>query len=231
MRNKLAAVALLLTLSVTLTACTLQDLPVIGKYLGGGNSGSVTLTMWGLWEKPEVMDVLIKKYQETYPNVTINYEDRSVLNPNDYKDRVFSRANQALGADIISVHNSWVPALRGELAPVPANIMDVTTFQSTFYPVAADSAIQDGKIYALPLYYDGLVLVYNKDHFAEIGQTTPPTAWEEFRRIALRLRTVSGAKGETLVRAGAAVGTANNIDHFSDILGLMWSQAGGAIPT
>jgi ABC-type glycerol-3-phosphate transport system substrate-binding protein len=33
-----------------------------------------------------------------------------------------------------------------------------------------------------------------------------------------------------LVRAGAAIGTADNVDHFSDILGLMWSQAEVSIP-
>lgn len=232
MKNKIAALALLLTMSLTLTACSLGDLPVIGKFFGN-TSGPVTLTMWGVWEKPEVMDMLIKKYQETHPNVTITYEDRSVLKPEDYKDRVFSRADQALGADIVRIHNSWVPSLRSVLSAMPSSMMDANTYQTSFYPVSAQSAVFDGKIYALPAYYDGLVLVYNKDHFEEIGQDTPPTVWEEFRRIALRLKVVTAeenSSAQKVIRSGAAIGTADNIDHFSDILGLMWSQANVTIP-
>ena len=100
-------------------------------------------------------------------------------------------------------------------------------YSQTFYNVATQSAVFDGKIYAAPAYYDGLLLAYNKSHFAEINQSTPPTAWEEFRRLALSL---TQRNGDEIIRAGAAIGTANNIDFFSDILGLMFAQAGVAVP-
>lgn len=129
------------------------------------------------------------------------------------------------------VHVSWVPRMisMGLLNPMPSSVMDMTHFQESFYPVANDNLISDGKIYGLPIYYDGLVLVYNKAHFKEIGQTNPPTAWEEFRRLALEL-TVRGENNQ-LVRAGAAIGAADNIDFFSDILGMLFSQAGISIPS
>jgi len=106
--------------------------------------------------------------------------------------------------------------------------MSVETYSTTFYPVAYQSTVANEKIYAIPLFYDGLALVYNKAHFAEVGQQSPPTAWEEFRRLALELSVYSD---ETLIRSGAAMGTADNIDHFSDVLGLMWSQANVSIPS
>jgi len=239
-KNKFLTIGLVLVLPLFLTACTLADLPVVGKFFDGDSStedgppvvatGPASLNVWGIWERKEVMDVLVQKYNEVYPDVTINYEDRSVLKPLvDYKERAFWRATDPSGPDVMRVHISWVPALAASLEPMPDDIMDVETFRNIFYPVAADNLIIDGKIYGMPTNYDGLVLVYNKDHFEEIGQTEAPTAWEEFRRLALEL-TVKG-EGNRIVRAGAAMGAADNIDFFSDILGMLFSQARVVVPS
>ncbi len=234
MRNKILTLALLFSLPFLLTACSVKDLPVIGGVFGGsGGSGKAqTLTMWGLWEKPDVMSVLIRKYQETHPNITINYEDRSIVNANDYKDRIFTHAREkAEGADIVMVHGSWVPRLYPALTPVPSKLMTPAKYTDLFYPSASENAVFQGKIYAVPAYYDGLVLLYNKKHFEEVGQRVPPTAWEEFRRLALQLSVYTGdTSNRTLIRAGAAVGNASNIEHFSDILGLLFAQAGVKVP-
>ena len=150
MRNKILTLALLLSLPFLLTACSIKDLPVIGGIFGGSNSSgkTQTLTMWGLWEKPDVMDVLIKKYQETHPNIIINYEDRSVVNANDYKDRIFTHAREkAEGADIVMVHSSWVPRLYTALTPMSAKLMTSQKYAELFYPSAVENSVFQGKIY------------------------------------------------------------------------------------
>jgi ABC-type glycerol-3-phosphate transport system substrate-binding protein len=231
MRNKILTAILLVSLPVFLTACTLKDLPVIGKFFSGGGKVAnppITLNIWGLWESPEVMDSLIQKYKSLYPNITINYDNRSIMAPPLYKDTVKGRLSQAGVPDIILVHNSWVSEIKDYLAPAPASVITPQSYSQRFYPVSSQSAVIDGSIYALPMYYDGLVLAYNKKHFEEINQTTPPTAWEEFRRLALNLTQV-GTDGN-YVRYGAAIGTADNIDFFSDIIGLMFAQAGIKVP-
>jgi len=238
-KSKFLTVCLVLVLPLFLSACTLADLPVVGKFFGGSegvdngspvvDTGPASLNVWGIWERGEVMDVLVQKYNEIYPEVTINYEDKSVLKPLvEYKERVYRRAADPSGPDVMRVHISWVQVIVSVLEPMPDDIMDTETFRNTFYSVAADNLIIDGQIYGLPTFYDGLVLVYNKDHFEEISQTEAPTAWEEFRRLALEL-TVKG-EGNRIVRAGAAMGAADNIDFFSDILGLLFSQAKVSMP-
>ncbi len=226
MYKKIRVLALLPILSIVLTACTLQDLPVIGKYFGGDDISTdpVTLKVWGLWEDPTVIQALINKYQEQHPNVTITYEDRSIMTMPEYKERVFARFQDATAeVDIALVHNSWVSRMSSILSTMPADLMDVPAYESKYFPVVTASGVVGNEIKAVPAYYDGLVLVYNKDHFEEINQSLPPTAWEEFRRLALLLTVRSGESG--IVRAGAALGTADNVAHFSDILGLMWAQA------
>lgn len=232
-KNKFFTTALILVLPLFLVACSLGDLPVIGRFFGGPGGGSVpsgpvTLNMWGLWEDPDVMDALIKKYQESNPNVTINYDDRSVLDPNEYKGNVYDRAGQEGSPDIMIVHNSWVPGLKDSLAPAPQNLLNESSFSERFYSVASKSAVFEGDIFAIPLYYDGLALVYNKDHFDEVDQQEPPNSWEVFRKLALKLK-VFGPNNE-LVRGGAALGTENNVDFATDILGLLFSQANVTVP-
>lgn len=229
LHRKYLFVLSLLVLPFLLTACSVQELPVIGKYFGKGAvvGGPTTLTVWGMWESPEVMKAVVAKYEATHPNVKINYEDRSQMKPTDYKDTVFSRAAKDTGADVVLVHNTWVPKLKGSLTPMPAKLMDAQTYAQTYYPASASSAVADGKIYAIPQYYDGLALVYNKAHFDAIGQKSAPTAWDEFRGLATKLSQRSEGK---LMRAGAAIGNANNVDFFSDILGLLFTQAGADMP-
>lgn len=228
-KYKLPTLALLFVLPVFLTACTLADLPVIGSYFES-EPEPVTLTYWGLWEDPATMQSLIDQYQEMYPYVTINYDDRSVISLSDHKERVFQRIDSG-DVDIVRVHNTWVKPLSGSLSAVPEAYFSVANFQNAFYPVVSDDVLVDGNLYGIPLYFDGLVLVYNKDHFEELGQSNPPTGWEELRSLALALTIKTGDLNDVFERAGIAMGTANNIPHFADIIGLLWAQADVQIPT
>jgi ABC-type glycerol-3-phosphate transport system substrate-binding protein len=230
MKYKRFTAILLIALPFFLTACTLKDLPVIGGLFGGGKivTKPAALSMWGLWESPEVMDALIQKYKETTPTTTVTYDDRSVVRPSLYKETVLNRISQPGAPDIVVIHNSWVNEMKDLLAPMPAGVMTAEKYTQTFYPATTQSAVINGSIFAAPAHYDGIVLVYNKAHFSEIDQATPPTAWEEFRRLALAL-TVKTENGE-FVRSGAAIGTADNIDFFPDILGLMFAQANVNVP-
>jgi len=234
-KYKIKTLALLLALPFIITACTLQDLPLVGS-LFSGRSKPVELTVWGLWEKDYILEPVFRMYQQEYPNVTFNYQDMSVLKLADlveYKARVFTRMEEKeWDADVVMVHNSWVPRLvaMGLVDAMPASLLGADVYADLFYPSAAQSAVFGSDIYAIPFFYEGLVLVYNKDHFEEAEVVTPPTGWEEFRRTAIDLTVLSDDIKPEILRAGAAIGGADNIGHFSDILGLMWTQAGVDIP-
>lgn len=236
MHRKILTIALLLILPLFVTACTLGDIPVIGNFLGGISkplTKNNEITIWGMWEEVEVMDTLINKYKEKNPNTIIVYDNRSIQKSDQYRDTLYTRLTQEDTAasdlgDIVLVHESWIPRMKQYFSPAPVSFMDAKTYSSSFYPSAAANAVSDGKIYAAPVYFEGLALVYNKKHFAEIDQETAPTAWEEFRRLALKL-TQKDADGN-LIRGGAAIGTSTNIDFFSDIIGLLLAQAKVSVP-
>jgi multiple sugar transport system substrate-binding protein len=76
----------------------------------------------------------------------------------------------------------------------------------------------------MPLEVDGLALVYNQDLFNKAGITTPPATWDDLRQDAAKI-TQRDASGKLLV-GGIAMGSATNVDHYADIVGLLMAQNG-----
>src|SRR3990167_1754055 len=98
------------------------------------------------------------------------------------------------------------------------------TFQSIFYPVTVkDLAGSDG-FWGIPLEYDGLSMYYNLDLLKAAGFSQPPNNWDQLRTMSATL-TVKDQAGK-IQTSGAALGTADNIDHFSEILSVMMAQNG-----
>jgi multiple sugar transport system substrate-binding protein len=108
---------------------------------------------------------------------------------------------------------------KNEISPAPKETIDI----NLFFPVVAENMVFSGEVYGVPLEFDGLSLFYNPKIFNEAGKSVP-TSWEELRKIAAEL-TVKDSSGK-IQTAGVALGTTNNVDHFSDILGLMLLQNG-----
>lgn len=183
----------------------------------------VTLTYWGLFEPPEVMQPLIEEYQKEHPNVKIEYEQRNYSSLAQHKETLLTRFREGTGPDIARIHNTWIAQFASELSSVPSDIFSTADFNAIFYPSAADTLSHQDNFYAIPLMYEGLVLYYNTDHFKEANIENPPSDWEEFRTTAVRLTKT--ADNGNITRSGAAAGTANNVAHFSDILGLIFLQS------
>ena len=187
------------------------------------NQGEVSLTYWGLWESAVNVNQIISDYQKDHPNVTIVYEKKS---HQQYRESLQSQIEAGEGPDIFRFHNTWVPMLEGILAEVPQDVVSNGEFRDNFYPtVSLDLRNSQKKFVGVPLEIDGLGLFWNEEIFNAAGITGPPKTWQELTDIASKL-TVRGPGGN-ITTAGVALGTASNVDHFSDILGLMILQNGG----
>lgn len=186
-------------------------------------SQQVSLSYWGLWESPSLMQPLLDKYHQLHPNVTITYEQRPIENHfASVKSRISSGSTDV--PDIIRLHDSWVPALRSNLSALPDSVMNASHYESTFYSVNRDQLYANGHYYGIPLEVDGLALVYNQDLFNKAGITSPPVTWDDLRQAAAKI-TQRDASGKLLV-GGIAMGSATNVDHFADIVGLLMAQNG-----
>lgn len=179
---------------------------------------NITLTYWGLWEDDDAVRPAILAYQQLHPNITIKYVRNSSIN---YRTRLQTQLRAGQGPDIFRLHNSWVPMFVNDLYPAPATIMTKTEFSQIFYPVAQATLTAGSTIYAVPLEVDGLVMFYNED-ILRSAAVTPPANWQDFIAAASKM-TVRDTTG-TIQTAGAALGATGNVDHWPDIVGLLFSQ-------
>lgn len=214
-------VGILLAITLVVLLVTKVIIPLFKKTSTTSKTSSstkITLTYWGLWEPENVVSSVISDYQKSHPNVTINYSRQSYK---DYRERLQSALARNDGPDIFRWHNTWLPMLKKDLATAPQDISQSLNITNNYYPVVADNIKVDNQVYGVPLEFDSLALFYNTKMFKQ-GNKVPPTTWEDLRKTALDL-TVRDTKGEIQV-AGVALGTTNNVDNFSDILGLMMLQ-------
>lgn len=180
---------------------------------------NVTIEYWGLWESEANMTAAIKSFEEQNPGIKIQYVKQSHI---DYRERLQTALSSGNGPDVFRFHASWTPMFYSQLAPVPSTVYTTADYKSTFYPAAVTQLQQNSQIMGIPLMYDGLMLYYNTEVFNAAGEK-PPTTWSELRVLANKLTLKDGGE---IKRAGIAMGNATNVDHFSDILGLLMLQNG-----
>jgi len=193
-------------------------------FSGKKSNSSITLTYWGLWEEEQVFKPLIEDYKKQNPYVVINYQKMS---PENYREKLIARSKNGQGPDIFRFHNTWLPEIKEVASPLPSSIMSNQEFEKTFYKIHQKDLKVGNYYYGLPLEIDGLVLVYNNNLFKKAGIANEPVTWEDIAMIVPRL-TVKDRNGQ-LITSGIAIGTASNLEHFSDIFGLLLLQNGGKL--
>ncbi len=112
-----------------------------------------------------------------------------------------------------------------QLAPMPKSVYSDEEYKKTFYPVINNDLRVGDNYYGIPFEIDGLVLFYNEDILKSANVAVPST-WEDVRNSISKITVKE--KGR-IVTSAIALGTAENIEHFSDILGLMFLQNGTKI--
>lgn len=209
----------------------------------------IELEFWSTYEDEKAYTELIKAYEgqnkAINKSITIKYVNKPFV---DFEKDLINALAAGAGPDVFSIHNTWLPRYKDKIYPMPQTegFMSLKTFQDTFIDVAYSDFIakeekteekttgifggaekeEEAKeqIYAIPLYIDTLALYYNKDFFNSAGIAFPPATWDEFLDD-VELLTKRDKRGN-IERAGAAIGTAQNINRSTDILSLLMLQTG-----
>ena len=225
-QNKLYIIVGVATLLVIVLLLVL----VLGRGFGSGtNTKSVSLQFWGVFDDNGLFDAAIQKYQQQHLNVSIRYKK---LNFEDYEKSLLNSFASGTGPDVWLIHNTWLPKHSDKIKPLPQEeqkdtkkpLLTFKDFQDQFVDVAVKDLTLNEQIYSLPLYVDTLALYWNKDIFNSKGITAPPTNWVEFNDAVTRITEYDDSGNIRL--AGAAIGTAHNINRSTDILSLLLMQAG-----
>ncbi|MGD0977452.1 MAG: extracellular solute-binding protein [Minisyncoccia bacterium] len=198
------------------------------KSLNPNKTTSAVLQFWGVYDDPSYYTDIINQYQKDNPGVKIVYQEFTY---DEYENKLIQSFASGTGPDIWLIDNTWLPKHGDLMAPMPATIpglsqplITIQDFQNQFADVAATDLVYNNQIYAMPLYIDTLALYYNKDIFNSAGVAVPPTTWDQFNND-VKLLTQLDSTGH-ITRAGAAIGTAQNINRGTDLLMLLMMQSG-----
>lgn len=184
------------------------------------SESKITLTYWGLWESPTVMQPVIDAFEKQNPHIKINYQMQS---SQDYQQRLQSAIQSKNSPDVIRLHTSWLPLLINDLLPAPANSISSTELKTNFYPIISSTLDLNGQVYGVPFSLEGLALYLNRDLYQQ-SSLQPPENWDDLLNNAVAL-TTRDPQTNSITRAGIALGTTSNVAHWSDIVTLMLLQA------
>lgn len=179
------------------------------------------LEIWGVFDEPSIFQELIADYQKKNKHITIEYKKKSF---DDYENELIDAFASDRGPDIWMIQNTWLAKHKDKIKEMPPELLSFATFRENFVDVVEKDLTEEEKIYGLPLYVDTLALFYNKDLLNSAGISSPPETWEELVDDLDELVT-RNQFGE-IERAGAALGTAENINRSTDILALLMLQNG-----
>ncbi|MBI2064042.1 MAG: extracellular solute-binding protein [Candidatus Yanofskybacteria bacterium] len=201
---------------------------VLGSF-GGGVQEKITLQFWGTFDESSFYHDAIADFEKSNPNINVMYRQ---FNFEDYEKQLIDSFAAGTGPDVWLMHNTWLPKHYDKIQPLPQQLLaedkkpllTFKEFQEQFVDVAVEDLAAGAQIYALPLYVDTLALYYNKDLLNSAGIVSPPSNWDEFNDAVKKL-TVFDGRGNIL-RSGAAIGTAKNINRSTDILALLMLQSG-----
>ena len=185
-------------------------------------SYKVNLEVWGFGDDSETYSKFINEYKEINPHVgEIKYKKLTV---ETYKQELLDALAAGNGPDIFLIKNNWLPDFSNKLEPAAQTMISESDVRSNFADVISEDFILEGKVYALPLTMGSLALFYNKDMLNAVGITTPPKNWNEFMDAVKKLTLVD--ENGNIIRSGAALGTAYNVNRSTDIVTMLMLQNG-----
>lgn len=187
----------------------------------GGLSGEVQF--WGI-DSEDAFSEDIDSFNSIYPNISVVYKE---FNPNSYEVDLLDALASGNGPDLLMIGHNWTPKHFEKLAPIPSKWLSIKNFKELFVDVASNDLIYNNQIWGLPLFVDTLGLYYNKDIFNTVGLALPPDNWDNFQKYTIQL-TEKSLAGQ-IIRAGASMGTTNNIVEAQDILITLMMQSGAEI--
>jgi len=209
----------------------------------------VTLTIWGT-QPITTMQPIIAAYTATRPYATLNYVQISMTN---YLNQLTQAWSLGTGPDIFLFPVQDLQQYSPYLIPAPATTPSYTyttikrlgiseetqitkkdiagptyaSVRNDFIDTVADDVSIGGQVYGLPVSVEPLVMFVNRKALSQAKIALHATDWNLFK-LHVPAMTVFD-NNFNIIQSGASLGTANNISHAIDILGLLILQNGGSI--
>ena len=139
-------------------------------------TGDSEIEIWYTYEGFETIKKRVLDYEILHPEVDIVLQDQP---SSGWLDKYISVAQTGESPDIFLAKGSWF----GELADLEY-IEPLTSFltpqkEAEFLPSAIDGLSYENELWGLPLWFDSILLYYNKDIFDQAELSYPNSSWTD----------------------------------------------------
>ena len=155
----------------------------------GGDDGAaptddVTLTWW-TWS--DSTQELADAITEANPNIT--FDVVKLENPDAVVTKLQNAIKAGKGApDLVPVEYQTIPQLDMGKALADLSEYGLGEYEDAFTASTWNSVNQQGKIVALPMDSGPMVMIYNKDLYANAGVAEAPTTWDQFAEASAKIQ-------------------------------------------
>lgn len=181
---------------------------------------AIFLKVVGLWE-PSVFNAVKSDFQAKNPEITIEYEKR---NSQTYFQNLSADLKTENTPDVFWWHSGWGLELKDSLAILPENVMSTSEFEKTFYPIVKSGSKVRNAYRGFPLEFESLALLYNKSLLGAINVNSGPSDWHDL--IQQYVPSLTKNDGKRILNSAIALGSSNNVENVSEIIGLFLLQSG-----
>ncbi|GAA2173778.1 sugar ABC transporter substrate-binding protein [Arthrobacter parietis] len=198
------SLAAVLSLSL-LTACggsNDQEVPAAeGPYEAPASdiTAEITISNWGDPGDEAIYDDVSERFNEQYPNVTVNNDFTPITTWTEYVNKLVSSVAAGNAPDVINIATEGVDlGLHNELfAPLDGYIQNDPEGEkliASFDPALVEGFTEDGSTYLMPNTWNSMLIYYNTKLFEEAGIERPSEdwTWNEFLEISRKLTTGEG---------------------------------------
>jgi multiple sugar transport system substrate-binding protein len=168
------------------------------------DDGRTTVVFWHSFVQSTVpaLEKLIDRFETEHPGIRIDAQYVPTGEALVQKLVTAVRANSA--PDISWIHSHFLEELVEADAVYPmSHFIDgpdglPDSVMADIYPALIQYGSWRGTLYSMPMEATNLGLVYNKDHFREVGLDPehPPANWDELRDFAMKLTVDNDGDGE-----------------------------------
>lgn len=180
-----------------------------GAMLLGAPARAQDLTMWS-WRQEDkaAYAKLIAAFRKQHPDINVKFEAFEAANYNTVLSTALAGGT---GPDIVQARSYGTLGVGKPDYLVPLDktaVPELSNFPDS--ALAAETMRADGKLYAVPLASQTMLIIYNKELFEKAG-VAPPTTWDELVTVSKTLKdkgitpfgngTATAWQNETIVGA------------------------------
>jgi multiple sugar transport system substrate-binding protein len=162
-------------------------------------TAEITISNWGDPNDKAVYDAVVARFEEKYPNVTVNNDFTPITTWTEYVNKLVASVASGNAPDVINIATEGVElGLYNDLfAPMDdyiANDPEAGPLLDAMNPTLVEGFTKDGSIYLVPNTWNSMLIYYNTQMFADAGIDRPADdwTWDDFLAIAKQLTTGEG---------------------------------------